>query len=117
MRGPVLGGRRAPEAQFLAHGFEAALHGEHRELVVRVAGDQAAGMSPAETARLTELIAALPGEVTVLLVEHDLDMVFELADTVTVMHLGRHLMTGSPDGVRASAEVQTAYLGTMEVSS
>lgn len=102
-------------------------HGERRQLEVAVAlateprllllDEPAAGMSPAETERLTELIAALPGEVTVLLIEHDLDMVFALADTVTVMHLGRHLTTGSPDEVRSSAEVQTAYLGTMEVSS
>ncbi|HEY9374403.1 ABC transporter ATP-binding protein [Streptomyces sp.] len=102
-------------------------HGERRQLEVAVAlatgprllllDEPAAGMSPAETARLTELIAALPAEVTVLLIEHDLDMVFGLADTVTVMHLGRHLKTGSPDEVRASAEVQTAYLGTVEVSS
>ncbi|WP_405792276.1 ABC transporter ATP-binding protein [Streptomyces sp. NBC_00029] len=103
-------------------------HGERRQLEVAVAlaieprlllmDEPAAGMSPAETQRLTELIAALPDEVTVLLVEHDLDMVFELADTVTVMHLGRHLTTGTPDQVRASAEVQQAYLGTTtEVSS
>ncbi|MEU9160909.1 ABC transporter ATP-binding protein [Streptomyces sp. NPDC048424] len=102
-------------------------HGERRQLEVAVAlateprllllDEPAAGMSPAETERLTKLIAALPEEVTVLLIEHDLDMVFELADTVTVMHLGNHLTTGPPDAVRASAEVQSAYLGTTEVSS
>ncbi|MFF4010822.1 ABC transporter ATP-binding protein [Streptomyces sp. NPDC001717] len=102
-------------------------HGERRQLEVAVAlateprllllDEPAAGMSPAETARLTELIAALPDEVTVLLIEHDLDMVFGLADTVTVMHLGRHLKTGSPDEVRSSGEVQDAYLGTTGVTS
>ncbi|MFD9366372.1 ABC transporter ATP-binding protein [Streptomyces sp. NPDC060020] len=102
-------------------------HGERRQLEVAVAlateprllllDEPAAGMSPAETERLTRLIAALPDDVTVLLVEHDLDMVFELADTVTVMHLGNHLTTGTPDEVRASAEVQSAYLGTTEVTS
>jgi branched-chain amino acid transport system ATP-binding protein len=99
-------------------------HGERRQLEVAVAlatgpqllllDEPAAGMSPAETARFADLVRALPDAVTVLLVEHDLDVVFELADTVTVLHLGRHLLTGTPDEVRASDEVQTAYLGAAD---
>jgi branched-chain amino acid transport system ATP-binding protein len=96
-------------------------HGERRQLEVGVAlaarprvlllDEPAAGMSPAETARLAELVRSLPAEVTVLLVEHDLDVVFGIAERVTVLHLGEHLMTGSVQDVRASEEVQRAYLG------
>lgn len=101
-------------------------HGERRQLEVAVAlacrpsvlllDEPAAGMSPHETARLGEKIRGLPEEVTVLLVEHDLDLVFDIADTVTVLHLGRHLMTGTPEAVRASPEVQKAYLGVSDSS-
>jgi len=101
-------------------------HGERRQLEVAVAlacrprvlllDEPAAGMSARETERLGQLIRELPRDVTVLLVEHDLDLVFDLADTVTVLHLGQHLTTGSPTDVRASAEVQTAYLGAGDSS-
>jgi branched-chain amino acid transport system ATP-binding protein len=101
-------------------------HGERRQLEVAVAlacrpsvlllDEPAAGMSPRETARLGEKIRSLPSEVTVLLVEHDLDLVFDIADTVTVLHLGRHLKTGTPAQVRSSAEVQEAYLGAGDSS-
>ncbi len=101
-------------------------HGERRQLEVAVAlateprllllDEPAAGMSAAETAALTGLVRSLPRSVTVMLIEHDLDVVFELADTVTVLHLGEHLMTGAPEAVRASAEVQTAYLGAADTT-
>jgi branched-chain amino acid transport system ATP-binding protein len=101
-------------------------HGERRQLEVAVAlacqpsvlmlDEPAAGMSPAETARFSELVTALRDDVTVLLVEHDLELIFNLADTVTVLHLGRHLMTGTPDEVRASDEVQSAYIGAADTS-
>jgi branched-chain amino acid transport system ATP-binding protein len=97
-------------------------HGERRQLEVAVAlaceptllllDEPAAGMSPAESARLVGLLRALPASVTVVIVEHDLDVVFALATSVTVLHLGRVLLTGSPDEVRASPAVQEAYLGT-----
>ena len=101
-------------------------HGERRQLEVAVAlgadpsvlllDEPAAGMSAAETARFKELVLALPRDITVMLVEHDLDLVFGLAERVTVLHLGRHLVTGTPAEVRASDEVQRAYLGAEDTS-
>lgn len=96
-------------------------HGERKQLEVALAlacnpkllllDEPAAGMSAAERGRLVELINELPASITVLFVEHDLDLVFELADTVTVLNLGQVLLSGEPDQVKASEEVRKAYLG------
>lgn len=100
----------------------ALAHGERKQLEVALAlacrprvllmDEPAAGMSTAERARLAGLVRALPESVTVLFVEHDLDLVFDLATEVTVLSLGRVLLTGTPDQVRSSPEVRAAYLGT-----
>lgn len=97
-------------------------HGERRQVEVAVAlaceptllllDEPAAGMSPAESARLVALLKSLPESVTLVIVEHDLDVVFALAGSVTVLHLGQVLLTGTPDEVRTSEAVQEAYLGT-----
>jgi branched-chain amino acid transport system ATP-binding protein len=97
-------------------------HGERKQLELALAlacrptllllDEPAAGMSPAERARLVEQLGGLPPEITVLFVEHDLDLVFALADRVTVLHLGRVLLSGTPAQVRASDAVREAYLGS-----
>jgi branched-chain amino acid transport system ATP-binding protein len=96
-------------------------HGERRQLEVALAlatsprllllDEPTAGMSAADSARFAELVADLGPAVTVLIIEHDLDVVFRLATRVTVLHLGRVLADGTPDEVRADEAVRRAYLG------
>ncbi|GAA4730804.1 ABC transporter ATP-binding protein [Phytohabitans rumicis] len=97
-------------------------HGERRQLEVAMVlatepslvlfDEPTAGMSAAETERFVQLLAGLPAELTVVIVEHDLDVVFRLATRVSVLHLGRVLATGTAEQVRADESVQRAYLGT-----
>lgn len=70
-----------------------------------------AGMSPAETAQMVSLIDDLPRELTLLIIEHDMDAVFRLADRVTVLSFGRVLAEGSPEQIRRNQQVQEVYLG------
>lgn len=98
-------------------------HGERRQLEVALAlavdptillfDEPTAGMSSAETTRFVDLVRGLPQEMTVLIIEHDLDVVFSLADRVTVMHLGAVIADGTPEEIRASDLVQRVYLGAV----
>ncbi|MGP3963981.1 ABC transporter ATP-binding protein [Nonomuraea sp. 3N208] len=97
-------------------------HGERRQLEVAMVlaaqpalvmfDEPTAGMSAAETDRFAALVEQLPDDLTLLIVEHDLDVVFRLADRITVLHLGRVLATGTPQEIQADDEVRRAYLGS-----
>ena len=79
--------------------------------VVLLLDEPTAGMSPEETAAMKALIAGLPRSLTVLVIEHDMDVVFDIADRVTVLDAGSVLYEGTPEDVRASDEVRSRYLG------
>jgi branched-chain amino acid transport system ATP-binding protein len=99
----------------------ALAHGEQRALEVGLAlatqpklvllDEPMAGMGPEESARIIELVSRVRAKVTVLLVEHDMDAVFRLADRITVLVNGRVIASGRPEAIRADAEVRRAYLG------
>jgi branched-chain amino acid transport system ATP-binding protein len=96
-------------------------HGEQRALEVGLAlatnpklvllDEPMAGMGPEESLRMIELIRRIRAKVTVLLVEHDMDAVFRLADRITVLVDGRVIATGRPEAIRSDAQVRRAYLG------
>ena len=96
-------------------------YGEQRQLEIglALAGDPkillldepTSGMSPAETVRIIDLIASLPRTLAILMIEHDMKVVFSVADRVTVLYYGKILATGSPDEIQANARVREVYLG------
>jgi branched-chain amino acid transport system ATP-binding protein len=70
-----------------------------------------AGMGPDESSRMVQLLRALKGSVTILLIEHDMEAVFALADRLSVLVYGRIIATGSPETIRNDPAVRQAYLG------
>jgi branched-chain amino acid transport system ATP-binding protein len=96
-------------------------HGEQRQLEVAMAlatgprllllDEPMAGMGVEESQRMIALLSSLKRKQTLILVEHDMDAVFRLADRISVLVYGRVIATGAPDEVRANPEVRAAYLG------
>jgi branched-chain amino acid transport system ATP-binding protein len=96
-------------------------HGERRQLEIAMAlatkprmlllDEPMAGMGPDESARLVGTLRALKGGITILLIEHDMEAVFALADRISVLVYGRIIASGTPDAIRADAAVRQAYLG------
>jgi branched-chain amino acid transport system ATP-binding protein len=96
-------------------------HGEQRQLEVAMAlateprllllDEPMAGMGIEESQRMIALLAGLKGRLTIVLVEHDMDAVFRLADRISVLVYGRIIATGAPDAIRANEQVRRAYLG------
>jgi branched-chain amino acid transport system ATP-binding protein len=97
-------------------------HGEQRQLEVMLAlagrpkvvllDEPTAGLSEADRNSMTAFLQTLRGQSTMVLVSHDVDVAFELADRITVLHLGEVLVEGAPDTVRRDARVTRIYLGT-----
>lgn len=70
-----------------------------------------AGLSPSERQRVSQLIGELPAEMTVVMIEHDMDIALALAERVTVLHQGRVILEGAPEEVEANPEVREVYFG------
>jgi branched-chain amino acid transport system ATP-binding protein len=133
---PMLGdaqARRAADAAVAAAGLSAnaqapageLAYGQRRQLELAMAlaaepkflllDEPMAGMSVQESSAVTELLRGLKGRYTILLVEHDMDAVFALADRISVLVYGSVMFTGTPDEIRAHPEVRAVYLGEESV--
>lgn len=77
--------------------------------------EPAAGLSPSERLILSGLIKELPRTVTLILIEHDMEIVLDLADSISVLHRGSVIAEGTPQEIKANQEVQNVYLGTLYV--
>jgi len=102
-------------------------HGEQRQLELAMAlaakprllllDEPMAGLGAEESARMVETLRELKRELTILLIEHDMEAVFALADRITVLVYGRVIASGAPADIRANPEVRQAYLGEQEANN
>jgi len=122
--------RRIAEAVGLADVLDVLVselsHGEQRQLEVGMArasdpklmmlDEPAAGLSRAERVKLTETLLKLDPAITLILIEHDMDVALRVAEWVTMMHDGRVIVEGTPDEIRANQTVHDLYLGSGMIS-
>ncbi len=109
-----LTGRADEHVKFLSYG-------ERRQLELALAlninpkvlllDEPCAGLSPSERQTFSQLIVALPREITLIMIEHDIDIALALADRVTVLHHGKVILDGTPGEVRSNAQVREVYFG------
>ena len=109
-----LGDRADEPVKFLSYG-------ERRQLELALAlnvdpkvlllDEPCAGLAPSERQRFSQLIAALPRAITLIMIEHDIDIALALADRVTVLHHGKVILDGTPDEVQTNALVREVYFG------
>jgi len=107
--------RAKTEVRYLSHGEQRQL-----EIVLGLASDPnillldepAAGLSSGESVEMTKFLMKLDPKLAILLIEHDMDVVFDLAHTISVLHFGQILETGTPAQIKTSQKVQEIYLGT-----
>ncbi len=107
--------RKDTEVRYLSHGEQRQL-----EIVLGLASDPkillldepAAGLSSGESVDMTKFLMKLDPKLAILLIEHDMDVVFDVAQQISVLHFGEVLETGAPEQIKKSARVQEIYLGT-----
>jgi branched-chain amino acid transport system ATP-binding protein len=107
--------RKDAEVRYLSHGEQRQL-----EVVLGLASDPkillldepAAGLSSGESVEMTRFLMRLDPSLAILLIEHDMDVVFDLARQISVLHFGEILETGAPEAIKKSPQVQEIYLGT-----
>lgn len=109
-----LAARQDEPVKALAYGqqraLEMALALANRPKVLLL-DEPTAGMSPAETNDMVDLISRLPRELTILIIEHDMDVIFSLADKISVLHYGQIIAEGTPPEIKNNKQVQEIYLG------
>ena len=122
LTGPAMAALEAVGLKDRANDIAKAMsHGEHRQLEIAMAlatnpvllllDEPMAGMGAEESRRMVEILHSLKSEKTILLIEHDMDVVFALADRISVLVYGRIIATGTPEEIRNDEAVRRSYLG------